>query len=240
MPKGNSILEENTADDRTEKDASVSRPSDAAVSPANQRCEIMNSNENISCENGAVAIHDATAVGVALSVNGVDMDGTTANQEMANDSSCSEVFATSKDSDDYSTEKSSLSSSIRRKNRATSNESTSTANTEDDNSDDEVSNLLALRQSVTFANKWCEGVDSSRSRLEEQAQRLSRRFTQIAHAKNSDISKILELDAVAEMPTSPTPSFGWYICFVQFIFLPNMNIQFEQCMTSLNSSVSYS
>lgn len=207
VPKGNSILEENTADDRTEKDVSVSRPSDASVSPANQRCEIMNSNENISCENGAVAIHDATAVGVALSVNGVDVDGTTANQEMANDSSCSEVFATSKDSDDCSTEKSSPSSSIRRKNRAPSNESTSTANTEDDNSDDEVSNLLALRQSVTFANKWCEGVDSSRSRLEEQAQRLSRRFTQIAHGKNADISKILELEAVAEMPASPTPSF---------------------------------
>lgn len=213
-PKGSSIPEENTAEDRTEKDVSVSvsRPSDA-----NQRCEITNSNENICCENGAGATHDATTTGVALSVNGVNVDSTSANQEMANDSSCSEVFATAKDSDD-SMEKTSLSSSIRRKNRAPSNESTSTGNTEDDNSDDEASNLLALRQSVTFANKWCEGVDSSRSRLEEQAQRLSRRFTQTAYAKNADISKMLELDAVAEVPNSPTPSFGQYICFVRFNF----------------------
>lgn len=101
--------------------------------------------------------------------------------------------------------------SIRRKNLPTSLSSTNADNTnEDDASDDDASNLMALRQSVNFAHRWCEGVDSTRSRLEEQAQRLSKRFTHLHHGKGLDIGKGLELGVVAESPASPSPSSGGF------------------------------
>lgn len=102
--------------------------------------------------------------------------------------------------------------SIRRKNHLTSVSSTNADNTnEDDASDDDASNLQALRQSVNFANRWCEGVDSTRSRLEEQAQRLSKRFTHLHYGKGLDGAKSQELTVVVESPASPSPSMGKFL-----------------------------
>lgn len=115
--------------------------------------------------------------------------------------------------------------SIRRKNLPTSVSSTNADNTnEDDASDDDASNLMALRQSVNFAHRWCEGVDSTRSRLEEQAQRLSKRFTHLHHGKGLDVGKSLELGVLVESPASPSPSSGGFSavvfgCLLNIIYL---------------------
>jgi hypothetical protein len=62
------------------------------------------------------------------------------------------------------------------------------ANDEVESDDDNIANLLALRQSVSRFSQFCIDSGSTRQQLEVQAQRLSNRFSCMFEKKNSQLS----------------------------------------------------